>query len=119
MILRVEEVRAALRRARKDQDLKRIANRVGVHLRALDQPETLTKGARALLTAVLVPSDIHLVPRLSSLLNVSSSTFMRMTEWPSYKHEEYSRMDTEAALSTPQVQGGILRAVKIYDMRHI
>ena len=71
-----------------------------------------------MLTVVLAPTDVPLVARLSSLLNVSAAEFTRLTEWPPYKHDEYAHLAAETALSTPQVQGGILRAVKIYDMRH-
>jgi hypothetical protein len=117
MILRGEELRLALRRARKQHDMTRLAHLIGQGGKALEQPDTLQFGTRALLTMILQPSDRPLVGRLAEMLGLSPTEFMKTAEWPPYKMAEYSQMDTEAAITNGRVHAGVLRVIKLYDIR--
>jgi hypothetical protein len=117
MILRGEELRQAIRRARKEHDMTRLAHLIGQGAKALEQPDTLQFGTRALLTVILQPSDRPLVGRLGEMLGLTSTEFMNTAEWPPYKKAEYSQMDTDSAITNGRVHAGILRVIKLYDMR--
>lgn len=119
MTLRGEELRFALRRARKEHDMTRLAHLVGQGAKALEQHDTLQFGTRALLTVILQPSDAPLVGRLADMLGLSPTEFMKMAEWPPYKMPEYQQMDTDSAITNGRVHAGVLRVIKLYDMRRI
>ncbi len=119
MILRGEDLRLALRRARKEYDMTRLAHLIGEGAKALEQPDNLQFGTRALLTVILQPSDKPLVGRLAEMLGLSPTEFMKTAEWPPYKMPDYSQMDTESAITNGRVHAGILRVIKLYDMKRI
>jgi hypothetical protein len=119
MILRGEELRLALKRARKEQDMTRLAHLIGQGAKALEQPDNLQFGSRALLTVILQPSDRPLVERLSEMLGLTTAEFMKTAEWPPYKMPDYTQMDPESALTNGRVHAGVLRVIKLYDMRRI
>jgi hypothetical protein len=97
--------------------MTRLAHLVGQGAKALEQPDNLQYGARALLTAILQPSEAPLVQRLSEMLGLTPTEFMKMAEWPPYKMPEYGQMDTETAVTNGRVHAGVLRVIKLYDMR--
>lgn len=117
MILRGDDLRNALRKARKEHDMTRLAHLIGQAAKALEQPDSLQFGTRALLTIILKPSDTPLVARLTDMLGLTSTEFMNIAEWPPYKMAEYSQMDTDTAVTNGRVHAGILRVIKLYDMR--
>lgn len=110
-------MRRALRSARKKQDMTRLAHLVGQGAKALEQPDNLRYGTRALLTAILQPSEEPLVGRLAEMLDMSLTEFMHTAEWPPYKMPEYKQMDTESAITNGRVHAGVLRVIKLHDIR--
>jgi hypothetical protein len=51
------------------------------------------------------------------MLGLTPTEFMNTAEWPPYKMPEYSQMDTETAITNGRVHAGVLRVIKLYDMR--
>ena len=117
MILRGEELRLALRRARKQHDMTRLAHLIGQGSKALEHPDSLQFGTRALLTVILQPSDRPLVGRLAEMLGLTSTEFMNTAEWPPYKMTEYAQMDTDSVITNGRVHAGVLRVIKLYDLK--
>ena len=99
--------------------MTRLAHLIGQGAKALEQPDNLQFGSRALLTVILQPSDRPLVERLSEMLGLTTAEFMKTAEWPPYKMPDYTQMDPESALTNGRVHAGVLRVIKLYDMRRI